>query len=77
MVGIDGTASNNGSDWFCYHASSHGILPIDFCKKNNIPLTVPQGKNNRFFTQSVLTHTHARLIYHFSLEVNLIAKKGR
>lgn len=45
MVGIDGTVSNNGSDWFCYHASSHAILPIDFCKKNCIPLTVPQGKN--------------------------------
>lgn len=45
MVGIDGTISNNGSDWFCYHASSHAILPVDFCKKNYIPLTVPQGKN--------------------------------
>ncbi len=44
MVGIDGTISNNGSDWFCYHASSHAILPVDFCNKNNIPLTVPLGK---------------------------------
>ena len=44
MVGIDGTISNNGSDWFCYHASSHAILPVNFCKKNNILLTVPQGK---------------------------------
>ncbi|XP_040885534.1 lethal(3)malignant brain tumor-like protein 2 [Toxotes jaculatrix] len=50
MVGIDGTASDNGSDWFCYHASSHAILPIDFCKKNNIPLTVPQGYDPQTFT---------------------------
>ncbi|XP_026171794.1 lethal(3)malignant brain tumor-like protein 2 isoform X2 [Mastacembelus armatus] len=50
MVGIDGTLSNNGSDWFCYHASSHAILPIGFCKKNNIPLTVPQGYDSQTFT---------------------------
>ncbi|XP_041818353.1 lethal(3)malignant brain tumor-like protein 2 [Chelmon rostratus] len=50
MVGIDGTISNNGSDWFCYHASSHAILPVDFCKKNNIPLTVPQGYDSQTFT---------------------------
>ncbi|XP_034715633.1 lethal(3)malignant brain tumor-like protein 2 isoform X2 [Etheostoma cragini] len=50
MVGIDGTTSNNGSDWFCYHASSHAILPIDFCKKNFIPLTVPLGYDSQTFT---------------------------
>ncbi|XP_042363724.1 lethal(3)malignant brain tumor-like protein 2 isoform X2 [Plectropomus leopardus] len=50
MVGIDGTITNDGSDWFCYHASSHAILPIDFCKKNNIPLTVPQGYDSQTFT---------------------------
>ncbi|XP_022599187.1 lethal(3)malignant brain tumor-like protein 2 isoform X2 [Seriola dumerili] len=50
MVGIDGTISNNGSDWFCYHASSHAVLPVDFCKKNNIPLTVPQGYDSQTFT---------------------------
>ncbi|XP_047465812.1 lethal(3)malignant brain tumor-like protein 2 isoform X2 [Mugil cephalus] len=50
MVGIDGTISNNGSDWFCYHASSHAIFPVDFCKKNNIPLTVPQGYDSQTFT---------------------------
>ncbi|KAM8837836.1 lethal(3)malignant brain tumor-like protein 2 isoform 1-T3 [Spinachia spinachia] len=49
MVGIDGIISD-GSDWFCYHASSHAILPVDFCKKNNIPLTVPQGYNSQTFT---------------------------
>ncbi|XP_035515314.1 lethal(3)malignant brain tumor-like protein 2 isoform X2 [Morone saxatilis] len=50
MVGIDGTTSNNGSDWFCYHASSHAILPVHFCKTNNIPLTVPQGYDSQTFT---------------------------
>ncbi|XP_078134806.1 lethal(3)malignant brain tumor-like protein 2 isoform X2 [Sander vitreus] len=50
MVGIDGTTSNNGSDWFCYHASSHAILPVNFCKKNFIPLTVPLGYDSQTFT---------------------------
>lgn len=45
MVAIDGSISDITSDWFCYHASSHSILPINFCKKNNIPLTVPNGKS--------------------------------
>ncbi|XP_035998348.1 lethal(3)malignant brain tumor-like protein 2 isoform X1 [Fundulus heteroclitus] len=50
MVGIDGTETNNGSDWFCYHASSHAILPINFCKRNDITLTVPQGFDPQNFT---------------------------
>lgn len=45
MVAIDGPSSDSTSGWFCYHASAHSILPINFCKKNNIPLTVPSGKN--------------------------------
>ncbi|KAL6094461.1 l3mbtl2 [Pungitius sinensis] len=49
MVGIDGVLSN-GSDWFCYHASSHAIFPVDFCKKNDIPLTVPPGYDAQTFT---------------------------
>uniref|UniRef100_UPI003AAB6118 lethal(3)malignant brain tumor-like protein 2 n=1 Tax=Centroberyx gerrardi TaxID=166262 RepID=UPI003AAB6118 len=50
MVGIDGTKSDNGADWFCYHASSHAILPIGFCEKNNVPLTVPPGYDSQTFT---------------------------
>ncbi|XP_029933924.1 lethal(3)malignant brain tumor-like protein 2 isoform X2 [Myripristis murdjan] len=50
MVGVDGANSLNGNDWFCYHASAHGILPIGFCEKNNIPLTVPPGYNSQTFT---------------------------
>lgn len=58
MVGIDGTASNNGSDWFCYHASSHAILPINFCKKNDIPLTVPQGEKKKKVSLYNLSFTY-------------------
>lgn len=43
MVGIDGVEIGDGSDWFCYHASSHAILPVGFCDKQNIPLTLPPG----------------------------------
>ncbi|KAL0983989.1 hypothetical protein UPYG_G00135580 [Umbra pygmaea] len=44
MVGVDGTdESVDGSDWFCYHASSHAILPMGYCQKNNIQLTPPPG----------------------------------
>ncbi|XP_034049956.1 lethal(3)malignant brain tumor-like protein 2 [Thalassophryne amazonica] len=50
MVGIDGIASHTNSDLFCYHASSHAILPVGFCKKNNIQLTVPQGYDSETFT---------------------------
>ncbi|XP_061564961.1 lethal(3)malignant brain tumor-like protein 2 isoform X2 [Cololabis saira] len=50
MVGIDGVTSNNGSDSFCYHASSHAVLPINFCKDHNVPLTVPQGYDPQTFT---------------------------
>ncbi|XP_004080232.1 lethal(3)malignant brain tumor-like protein 2 isoform X3 [Oryzias latipes] len=49
MVGIDGVASSNGSDRFCYHASSHAILPINYCQKNQIPLTVPPGYDPQTF----------------------------
>lgn len=63
MVGIDGTISNNGSDWFCYHASSHAILPVNFCKKNNIPLTVPRGKYITMPVHSVSASAHSQAIF--------------
>uniref|UniRef100_A0A8D0C9W2 Lethal(3)malignant brain tumor-like protein 2 n=1 Tax=Salvator merianae TaxID=96440 RepID=A0A8D0C9W2_SALMN len=49
MIGIDGTASEDGSSWFCYHASLHSIFPAGFCKKNNIELTPPKGYDARTF----------------------------
>ncbi|KAF7645297.1 hypothetical protein LDENG_00206970 [Lucifuga dentata] len=50
MVGIDGPISDDSSDCFCYHASSHAILPVGFCEKNNIPLSVPPGYDSQSFT---------------------------
>ncbi|XP_061495228.1 lethal(3)malignant brain tumor-like protein 2 isoform X2 [Rhineura floridana] len=50
MIGIDGTASDDGSDWFCYHASLHSIFPASFCKKNNIELTIPKGYDAKTFS---------------------------
>ncbi|XP_054608482.1 lethal(3)malignant brain tumor-like protein 2 [Dunckerocampus dactyliophorus] len=61
MVSIDGAVSLNGSDKFCYHASSHAILPKGFCKKNDIPLTVPQGYDPNTFTwENYLSETKAK-----------------
>ncbi|XP_037837691.1 lethal(3)malignant brain tumor-like protein 2 isoform X4 [Kryptolebias marmoratus] len=61
MVGIDGTASNNGSDWFCYHASSHAVLPVGFCEKNKITLTVPHSYDPQTFTwEKYLKETEAK-----------------
>ncbi|XP_072312654.1 lethal(3)malignant brain tumor-like protein 2 isoform X2 [Eucyclogobius newberryi] len=50
MVGIDGSIFTDGSDWFCYHASSHAILPIGFCEKNDIPLKVPHEYESENFS---------------------------
>ncbi|XP_064179881.1 lethal(3)malignant brain tumor-like protein 2 isoform X2 [Anguilla rostrata] len=50
MVGIDGVEIGDCSDWFCYHASSHAILPTGYCHKNKIPLTLPPGYDQVTFT---------------------------
>ncbi|XP_066521367.1 lethal(3)malignant brain tumor-like protein 2 isoform X2 [Hoplias malabaricus] len=50
MVGIDGVEIGDGSDWFCYHASSHAILPSGYCQNNDIPLTLPPGYDHATFT---------------------------
>lgn len=44
MICVDGGPSTDGSDWFCYHASSHAIFPATFCQKNDIELTPPKGQ---------------------------------
>ncbi|XP_073722957.1 lethal(3)malignant brain tumor-like protein 2 isoform X2 [Misgurnus anguillicaudatus] len=49
IVSIDGVEIGDGSDWFCYHASSHAILPVGYCQDNNIPLTVPSGYHQATF----------------------------
>lgn len=49
MIGIDGSEAADGSDWFCYHATSPSIFPVGFCEINMIELTPPRG------TGSILT----------------------
>ncbi|XP_077519031.1 MBT domain-containing protein 1-like isoform X2 [Amblyomma americanum] len=48
MIGIDGMMAANGSDWFCYHASSPCIFPVGFCELNGIELTPPRGHKGEF-----------------------------
>ncbi|ELW64442.1 Lethal(3)malignant brain tumor-like protein 2 [Tupaia chinensis] len=50
MLSVDGGPSTDGSDWFCYHASSHAIFPATFCQKNDIELTPPKGYEAQTFT---------------------------
>ncbi|XP_076856498.1 lethal(3)malignant brain tumor-like protein 2 [Brachyhypopomus gauderio] len=50
MVSIDGVEIGDGSDWFCYHASSHAILPTGYCQNNDIALTLPPGYDQATFT---------------------------
>ncbi|PRD24262.1 UNVERIFIED_CONTAM: mbtd1 [Trichonephila clavipes] len=44
MIGIDGMTEADGSDCFCYHASSPCIFPVGFCESNNLNLTPPRGE---------------------------------
>ncbi|XP_027578511.1 lethal(3)malignant brain tumor-like protein 2 isoform X1 [Pipra filicauda] len=61
MIGIDGATSADGSDWFCYHASSHAIFPVNFCKRNSIDLTPPKGQDAKTFNWEIyLEETKSR-----------------
>ncbi|XP_059582348.1 lethal(3)malignant brain tumor-like protein 2 isoform X7 [Alligator mississippiensis] len=63
MISIDGATSADGSDWFCYHASSHAIFPANFCQKNNVDLTPPKGYDAKTFNwQSYLEKTRSRAV---------------
>ncbi|KAK4337015.1 hypothetical protein RND71_043970 [Anisodus tanguticus] len=48
MVGIDGMMAPDGSDWFCYHASSGNIFPVGFSRLNGLNLTPPKDYNKPF-----------------------------
>ncbi|GFR20463.1 MBT domain-containing protein 1 [Trichonephila clavata] len=48
MIGIDGMMAANGSDCFCYHASSPCIFPVGFCESHDIYLTPPRGYKGEF-----------------------------
>ena len=43
MIGMDGSMAENGSDWFCYHATSTSMFPVGFCEINGLELTPPKG----------------------------------
>lgn len=57
MIGIDGMMAENGSDWFCYHASSPHIFPVGFCELNSIHLTPPRGHEGAFNWFEYLSNT--------------------
>ncbi|XP_078093729.1 lethal(3)malignant brain tumor-like protein 2 isoform X2 [Mustelus asterias] len=57
MIGIDGCEAADGTDWFCYHASSCSIFPVGFCKKNDIELTPPRGWEKCFDWEAYLSET--------------------
>ena len=46
MIGIDGSGAVDGSDWFCYHATSPCIFPVGFCEVNNLELTPPRSESH-------------------------------
>jgi hypothetical protein len=52
MVGMDSFEdedSSGGSDWFCYHITSHSVFPCGFCAEHGIVLTPPIGYDDRIF----------------------------
>ncbi|XP_068096309.1 lethal(3)malignant brain tumor-like protein 2 [Hyperolius riggenbachi] len=61
MVAMDSSLSTDGSDWFCYHATSNSIFPVGFCEKNNIELTPPKGyTKDNFSWESYLKKTNSK-----------------
>ncbi|XP_073166406.1 MBT domain-containing protein 1 isoform X8 [Lepidochelys kempii] len=52
MIGIDGSEAADGSDWFCYHATSPSIFPVGFCEINAIELTPPRGSSKPWVSHS-------------------------
>ncbi|XP_004625810.1 lethal(3)malignant brain tumor-like protein 2 [Octodon degus] len=61
MICVDGGPSTDGSDWFCYHASSHAIFPATFCQKNDIELMPPKGYESQTFNwQTYLEKTKSK-----------------
>ncbi|KFM67412.1 MBT domain-containing protein 1, partial [Stegodyphus mimosarum] len=60
MIGIDGMMAANGSDCFCYHASSPCIFPVGFCESNGITLTPPRGYKGEFKWQEYLKKTKSK-----------------
>lgn len=60
MIGIDGMMAANGSDCFCYHASSPCIFPVGFCEDHEIALTPPRGYKGEFKWTEYLKKTKSK-----------------
>ncbi|XP_054717837.1 MBT domain-containing protein 1-like [Uloborus diversus] len=60
MIGIDGMMTKNGTDCFCYHASSPSIFPVGFCEENGIKLTTPKGYDGTFNWPDYLKKTKSK-----------------
>ncbi|XP_075689648.1 lethal(3)malignant brain tumor-like protein 2 isoform X2 [Rhinoderma darwinii] len=61
MMGMDCHSSADGSEWFCYHATSNFIFPVGFCGKNSIELTLPKGYTVEDFSwESYLEKTNSK-----------------
>lgn len=60
MIGIDGSIAQNGSDWFCYHATSPCVFPVGFCEVNGLNLTPPRGYNKPFKWYDYLKTTRSQ-----------------
>ncbi|KAM6957390.1 MBT domain-containing protein 1-like [Aplochiton taeniatus] len=72
MIGIDGSEAADGSDWFCYHATSPSIFPAGFCEINTIDLTPPRGYSSlpfRWFEYLRDTNSVAAPVTLFNKEV--------
>ena len=70
MVGIDGMMAADGSDWFCYHASSSNIFPVGTCNLKRLPLTPPRDYPKAFnwFTYMRETKSNAAPVALFNNE---------
>ncbi|XP_043943060.1 lethal(3)malignant brain tumor-like protein 2 [Protopterus annectens] len=44
MISVESVESSDGSECFCYHASSPYIFPAEFCQTHHIELMPPKGK---------------------------------
>ncbi|KAG8182190.1 hypothetical protein JTE90_017141 [Oedothorax gibbosus] len=60
MIGIDGMTEADGSDCFCYHASSPCIFWPGFCESNDLQLTPPRGYKGEFKWEDYFKKTKSK-----------------
>lgn len=76
MVGIDGMMASDGSDWFCYHATSSNIFPVGSCAANKLTLTPPRDYPKPFNWFNYLKENKAEPVP-VSLFNNELPKHGK